>query len=128
MNLSEADATDVLYRREIGKVGKMERTYKRPEQVTRNTVLVERLTNFSGLDVVLYTQIAATIDPLTADHLADLAIASVPKADPGRDGISYLNAAKEGGIVTTLSPSYEAEILRKTGCETLKEALANLRG
>ena len=126
MDLSEAEATNVLYRREIGKVGEMERTYKRPERVTPKNVLVERLTNFGGLDVVLYTQIAATIDPLTAEHLADLAVASVPKAYPGRDGISYLISAKESGIMTALSPSYEAEILRKTGCETLENALAKL--
>lgn len=126
MDLSEAEATNVLYRREIGKVGKTEVTYKRPEQVTPKNVLVERLTNFGGLDVVLYTQIAATIDPLTAEHLADVAIASVSKADPKCDGISYLIAAKKSGIVTALSPSYEVEILRKTGCETLENALAKL--
>jgi cation transport regulator ChaC len=87
MDLSEQDAANVLYRREIDKVG-TDRTYKPPRRVTEKTVLVERLTNFAGLDVVLYTQIAATIKPLTAENLADLAIKSVSKADPGRDGIN----------------------------------------
>ena len=126
VELSEAEATNVLYRREIGKVGELERTYKRPELVTAKNVLVERITHFAGLDVVLYTQIAATIKHLTAEKLADLAIASVAKADSGRDGISYLIAAKESGIITALSPSYEEEILRKTGCETLEKALSQL--
>ena len=126
MDMSETEAIDVLSRREIGKVGEMERTYKRPEEVTAKNVLVERLTDFAGLDVVLYTQIAATIKPLTAEKLADLAIASVAKADSGRDGISYLIAAKASGIITALSPSYEEEILRKTGCETLEKALSQL--
>lgn len=104
----------------------MTRTYKRPERVTDNTVLVERLTNISGLDVVLYTQIAATITPLTAKHLAELAIASVTKAEPGLDGISYLIAAKESGIVTALTPTYEAEILKETQCNSLDEARAKI--
>lgn len=127
MDASESDAADILYRREIGKVGDMTRTYTRPDPVTDRTVLVERLTSFAGLDVVLYTQIAATITPLTAKRLAELAIASVPKADPDRDGISYLIAAKQHGIATALSPAYEAEILKETECNTLEEALAKIQ-
>lgn len=127
MNLSEEEATHVLYRREIGRQGQTDRLYRRPKVVTEKNVLVERLTDFAGLDVVLYTQIAATILPLTAERLADLAIASVAKADPGLDGITYLKAAKESGIVTALSPSYETEILRKIDCETLEQALAKLQ-
>ncbi|WP_420412395.1 hypothetical protein [Roseibium sp.] len=126
MDLPEAEAADVLYRREIDDVGG-HKTYKRPATVTKNSVLVERLTNFAGLNVVLYTKIAATIEPLTTEKLAELAIASVSKADPTRDGISYLMAAKENGIVTSLSPAYVAEILRKIGCETLEKALAELK-
>ena len=125
MDMSEADAANVLYRREIGKE---DVTYERPTEVKKSSVVVERLTNFAGLDVVLYTQIAATIDPLTAKKLAELSIASVKKAKPEKDGITYLMDAKESGIVTALSPSYESEILRKTECATLAEALAKLRG
>ena len=104
----------------------MKRRYKRPDSVTDNSVLVERLTNFAGLDVVLYTQIAATITPLNATHLAELAIRSVTGAERGRDGISYLIAAKENGIETALSADYEAEILKQTNCANLEEALENL--
>ena len=127
MNLSEEEATHVLYRREIGRQGQTDRLYKRPKVVTEKNILVERLTDFAGLDFVLYTKIAATITPLTAERLADLAIASVAKAISGLDGITYLKAAKESGIVTALSPSYETEILRKTDCETLEQALAKLQ-
>lgn len=126
MDVSEAEATDILYRREIAKEEDMTRTYKRPAQVTNNSVLVERLTNFAGLDVVLYTQIAATITPLTAEHLAALAIASVAKAPPDLDGISYLINAKKHGIQTALSPAYEAEILKEIQCENLNEARESL--
>ncbi len=128
MDLSEVEVADVLYRREINRVGDRTRTYKNPSKVTQNTVLVERLVNFAGLDLVLYTKIAATIAPLTPEHLADLAIASVEKADPGRDGITYLVDAKKNGIVTALSESYEEEILHKTGCQTLELALTELKG
>lgn len=127
MDASESEATHILYRREIGKVGEMTRTYRRPERVTNKSVLVERLTNFAGLDVVLYTQIAATITPLTAKRLAELAIASVSDAKRGHDGISYLIAAKQHGIATALSPTYEDEILKETECKTLEEALAKLQ-
>ena len=126
MGASELEAADILYRREIGKVGDMKRRYKRPDPVADNSVLVERLTNFAGLDVVLYTQIAATITPLNATHLAELAIRSVTGAERGRDGISYLIAAKENGIETALSADYEAEILKQTNCANLEEALENL--
>ena len=91
-------------------------------------VVVERLTGFGGVGVVLYTQTAGNIEPLTAERMADLAIESVAEADPGRDGIRYLIAAKRHGIVTALSPAYEAAILRKQGCESLEEALHELRG
>lgn len=126
MSVSEGEAADILYRREIGKVGDMKRKYVRPDPVAENSVLVERLTNFAGLDVVLYTQIAATITPLNARHLAELAIRSVAGAERGRDGISYLIAAKEYGIETALSPDYEVEILKKTECTNLEEALEKI--
>lgn len=126
MKLTVEKATDVLYRRETNQVGTDE-PYPRNRVATENTVEIERLTDFAGLDVVLYTQIGDNIEPLTAECLADLAIKSVDKADPGRDGISYLVGAKEHGIVTALSPAYEATILRKLECETLAEALDELR-
>jgi hypothetical protein len=74
------------------------------------------------LDVVLYTQIAATITPLTAKRLAELAIASLGKVNPNLDGISYLINATKHGIETALSPAYEAEILKETKCKSLDEA------
>ncbi|MCA0848099.1 hypothetical protein [Salipiger thiooxidans] len=122
MDFSEEEAANILYRREIGKVGEFAKTYKRPEEVKNSTVLVERLTNFAGLDVVLYTKIAATIQPLSAAHLVRLAIKSVSRAKPGLDGITYLRAAKESGIETALSPAYEAGILEETESVSLNEA------
>ena len=123
VSLPERDAADILYRREINKVGSSKR-YCPPDPITVNTVQVERLTDFSGFDIVLYTKIGANIESLTAKKLAGLAISSVKKAKPGRDGISYLIAAKKHGIRTALSGDYEAEILRQSNCGTLEEALA----
>lgn len=102
LNVSEEDGANRLWRREISAVGSG-RTYKRPAVVGENSVLVERLTDFEGLDVVLYTRIAANIAPLSAQKLAELAISSAGKIKDGRDGISYLIAAKRNGIKTLLS-------------------------
>lgn len=125
MNLSEKEATDVLYRREINKVGS-DKKYKRPDTPGGDSVLVERIPDFAGLDVVLYTKIAANIDKLTPDKLACYAIGSVTKDNLGRDGITYLLDAKKARIQTPLSADYEAAILRRTGCETLEHAREQL--
>lgn len=127
LDVPEREAANRLWRRETRKVGSgLE--YAPPKKIGPNTVVVKRLENFAGVSVVLYTQIAANIELLTGEALAALAIASVGKAKPGMDGISYLIAAKGNGITTALSADYEAEIQRQTGCEGLEEALAKLRG
>lgn len=121
-----AQATDMLWRRETRTSDKT-RPYpgNRPERP--NAVRVEQLRDFAGIETVLYTAISANIAPLTATRLAELAIASVAKAPPALDGISYLLSAKANGIVTALSPAYEAEILQILQVETLEEALTQVR-
>jgi hypothetical protein len=69
----------------------------------------------------------ATISPLTAEHLAELAIESARRERHGRDGISYLIEAKRNGIVTPLSEPYEQEILRRTKTRNLTDALHKIR-
>jgi hypothetical protein len=44
-------------------------------------------------------------------------------ARTGRDGISYLVAARRNGISTPLSDPYEREILHGTHARNLEEAL-----
>jgi hypothetical protein len=83
--------------------------------------------NFEGVPIVLAARFAATIAPLTAEHLADLAIASMASAEFGRDGITYLINAKRNGITTPLSVPYEKEILRRTETANLNKALHKLR-
>jgi hypothetical protein len=123
---NERFALDILYRREIHKVGS-ERTYIEPAPGRSNVVRVERFSNFAGYDLVLSTRIERNIDPLTPVHLAKLAIASARSPFDGKDGISYLMAAKKNGIVTALSNSYENEILAQLGAHHLTEALETMR-
>ena len=122
----EQTAADILYRREIHKVGE-DRRYKEPAQHKRGVVRIEKLDRFEGYDLVLSTRIDANIVPLTASRLADLAIASVTTAVKGKDGISYLIAAKANGIATALSPAYEAELLARLNAGTLDAALEAAR-
>jgi hypothetical protein len=119
-------ASDILYRREIHAVG-TERTHKEPAAGNVNAVCVERLENFAGHDLVLSTRIGVNIEPLTALRLAELAIGSAQTVSDGKDGISYLIAAKSYGLVTALSPAYEAEILFRLHAPELAAALAAIR-
>jgi hypothetical protein len=65
---------------------------------------------------------------LTGRKLACLAIASAqnPEVAKGKDGISYLLAAKRAGISTPLTEEYESAILELTGTNTLEAALLSL--
>jgi hypothetical protein len=63
-------------------------------------LIIDRYENFEGLPVVFAARFAATITPLTAEHLADLGIASVALRS---DGITYLIDAKRNGIATPLT-------------------------
>jgi hypothetical protein len=60
--------------------------------------------------------------------LARAAIASVTKARPGMDGISYLMGLIELGVETALTFSYRKEILDLTNTSTLPDAMAKARG
>jgi hypothetical protein len=126
VSVDETEAADIVFRREIDEVGS-DRPYCEPPPGSRNRVFIDRLSNFAGFEVVLSTRISDNIDPLSAEILADLAIESAAARDDGRDGISYLIAAKDSGIETLLSPEYEASILRKTGASDLAKALAYVR-
>ena len=122
LNVPEDEGAHILYRQEINRVGSKKR-YDPVAATKPGFVKVRRLCRFRGVDVVLYTEIEANINPLTAKSLARLAIRSVARADKGRDGISYLIDAKRNGIETPLADGYEAEILRQSGRASLEESL-----
>lgn len=120
-------ATDVLYRREIGRVGSDKRyssTDAGPDRVQ-----VERMSNLFGIDAVLYTSIPANIKPLTAQELARLAVESARGRAGARegDGISYLRRAVEHGIITPMTPEYLQQILEITGTTDLRSAWQTVR-
>lgn len=127
-NISEAEASGMLWRRETHQVGSGKK-YERPATSGKTTVLIERVTNFHSVSVVLYTKIDANIDPLTPKKLAELAVESAQSKAvfEGQDGISYLIDAKKSGIKTPLMFEYEKEILKKVGAESLENALSILR-
>jgi hypothetical protein len=126
LNISEGEAADRLWRREINAVGSG-RKYRAKDHPGPNDVIVQRSHAFPEVGTVLYTKIGANIETLTAERLAKLAIESAKKLRDGRDGISYLIDAKRNGIKTPLSDAYEQEILRATQTTSLRDALDTVR-
>jgi hypothetical protein len=126
VNVSEQEAKDRLWRREIDRVGRGGR-YASSQNPGPNTLIIDRYEKFEGVDTVLAARFAATIVPLTAICLAELAIKSARQARAGRDGITYLINAKRNGITTPLSEAYEQEILRRLHAQDLIEALRKVR-
>lgn len=121
--ISAEQAANLLYQRETRQT---RRVYQRPSDndINNNTVLVEVLTEFENVQIVLYTRIASNITDLTANFLAEQAIESA-RSNSGAtklDGINYLIAAKRNHIYTVLSPEYEGRILELTGTQTLEAA------
>jgi hypothetical protein len=117
------DARNILWRRETNQIGSNKR-YTPPESPTLNTVLVAEYFALCNVELVLTTKIGSNISPLTAQELAELAVDSA-RAKAGserRDGISYLMDAKKAGIITPLMESYEREVLRLTGGNSLEDA------
>lgn len=126
IDASAEEATNMLYRREIHQVGSG-KTYKEPKPEQTKSVRVKILPHFYGVETVLYTDLSSNIATITAETLARLATESVARAEMGKDGITYLIAAKAHGIRTALSDAYEKEILRMTGATSLEAALHRLR-
>ena len=115
-------ATELLYRRES----------RREEDASGRAARagwLRRTGPLGGADVCLYVALPANVSPLTAERLAELAVASAaaPAGERGHDGISYLREQKERGLTTPLMPAYEAEILARTGTATLGEAWKRVR-
>jgi hypothetical protein len=119
---SEEFAMNILYRREIRKVGTDRRYTPSPWP---NAVLVKPWRDFHGFDVVFYTDFndEGKIERPLPENLAKKAIASVELAKEGKDGITYLMDNIRNGILTPLTRDYESEILKQTGAIDLQEAL-----
>src|SRR5262245_32969803 len=84
LNLSEQEAKDRLWRREVNKAGGVGR-YVHSNNPGPNTLIIDRYPNFEGIAVVLAARFSPTIFPLNAKHLAELAIESAKRVRDGRD-------------------------------------------
>ncbi len=114
------EARNLLWRRERNKEGSDE-TYS--VGIGPNHVLVREWRDCPQVETVLYTDFNSSgKEDLTVQQLADAACQSVKLADPGRDGITYLENAIDAGVETPLTAAYRAEILRRTGAATLAQA------
>ena len=83
LNVPEREAADRLWRREINRVGEGGH-YTRRANPGPDTLIIDRYVNFAGVDVILAARFAATIVPLTAARLAELAIESARLERTGR--------------------------------------------
>lgn len=112
------EARDLLFRRESRRVCSGER------YDTESRSWIAKAENFANVEVALYTALPTNIDPLSAERLADLAVASA-QADAGAgrlDGISYLIDVLALGTETALTVEYRQAILDRLGVTTLEEA------
>lgn len=136
-------ARNLLYRREIHKVGDAELTYDEAVQRGRpGAVLVRELQDLAGIPVVLYTELKANIPvvrtektpEIKAQKLARLAVESLTSETyaRGTDGIRYLADAITNGIQTPLTLHYRSAILALAGdapdLATARLRLAQERG
>jgi hypothetical protein len=122
------EACNILYRREINCVGEKSVIYNDERQRSRQdkAVVIEKLHDFEGVELVLYTSLPPNIDILNDDsaspaekasELAHLAKQSVTKETfcCQRDGIRYLADAICHGIQTLLTEPYRQAVLRLVG-------------
>jgi hypothetical protein len=125
-NITLTEAHNLLWRRETRNEGSA-RTYR--ESAQPNAVIVRDLPGFCGLEHVLFTDFnpQGKIAEPHPSLLADAAIASVGRAAPGKDGISYLISLLQAGIETALTSRYVAEILSRTGTNDHQSALRRLQ-
>src|SRR5262249_875250 len=126
VKVTEQEAKDRLWRREVNRVGQGGHYVERPNPGP-NILMIDRHENLAGNFVVLAARFPPTIAALTAATLANLAIESARNLGDGRDGINYLIEAKRNGVVTPLSRPYEQEILRRTDASDLAHSLNRVR-
>jgi len=135
---------DMLYRREIHRVGDTEKVYKEPDGDSTNKIRIARIHHLCNRDTVIYTDVAVNIEEILDENLTDLQKANI-LADAAcdsliektyntcEDGIHYLDAAIQMGVITRLTEPYKQAILRKAGITQdslalAREAIANSKG
>ena len=118
------EAKNMLYRREINKVGS-ERTYTERPKPTANQLVIGEHQEIGNVKIVLTANFGSNLTEITPEILADLAIESIKSDDveKGRDGISYLNNNILNGVITPLTEEYKNSILHKMNANSLEEIL-----
>ena len=118
------DAKNMLYRRELNKVGS-DKTYKERDNPTPNQLVIEVYNDIKNVRNVLTAKFGSNLDKITPEILAELAIKSFKSKDveKGRDGISYLLNNINNGIITPLTEKYEKAILQKMNAKGLEEII-----
>jgi hypothetical protein len=126
--LGIVEAKDMLYRRELNKIGS-DITYIERENPTPNQLVIGTLKNIRNVETVLTANFGSNLSEITPEVLADLAISSYESSDTelGRDGISYLYNNIANGIVTPLTEEYKNLILKKMNVTSLDELLTKKR-
>lgn len=111
------EARNLLFRRETNRVG-----WALTEDTPRDWISERH--DLDQVEVAIHTSFDTDIEPLTAMHLAGLAIASAQgrAGAERRDGISYLAATLELGVSTPLSTLYRDEILARLAAPNLEAA------
>lgn len=123
--VERVEARNLLWRRETRNERSVSTYHEDP---AADAVIVRELAGFCGLEHVLYTDFKlegkiADPDPVL---LAKAAVASVGRAAPGKDGISYLRDLIGTGIETALTPRLVAEILSQTATDDLEKTARRL--
>lgn len=98
-SVSVETAQDLLWRRETRNEC-TDKHYKKPTNPSSDNMVVEVLTNFGGVEKVIYTRLGSNITDLTPEHLAELAISSA-KSEAGKkskDGKAILFHSSVRGL------------------------------
>jgi cation transport regulator ChaC len=122
-------AKNMLYRREIHKVGSNETYHHENQTRKKNGLLIKTLNNFCGVPLVIYTYLTPNIEEILNPNLSDgkkaeiLAEAAIKSITPEtyknyKDGIWYLYQNLESGIITPLTKPYQNEILKRANGAT----------
>lgn len=131
-------AKNILYRRELHRVGDPEKKYRLPDRAGVNTVVVDEAKKIHGITRVIYTRIGVNLpeivnlnrsDQEKADLLARLALDSVTEDTyfTCQDGIHYLDVASYYGVQTKLTDAYCQTILHLAdNAHDLAEARFNI--
>ncbi|MFA5837327.1 MAG: hypothetical protein WC837_10270 [Bellilinea sp.] len=128
-------AMDILYRREIHRIGDTRKVYYEPDSQDTQKMRIVQLHEFAEIDTVLYTKLATNFQPILDDEYNDhqksdlLCTAACESLTEEtfhtcQDGIHYLNAAIHSGVKTRLTELYAQAILNAAGHNVVDLAIA----